>query len=184
MKEKGLPVSRAGGHALPYNPSHLLGVEAPASVLSACLLGYGTGPPNVEHKVDLLARADRNWSTGNVLTITYQHHHEVAGLGPLLMPPAPLSEGAPLPYYMATRRTLVQDTAKGEVITRSMVATPNGSVLWRKAMRWTECAKPFSAAAERYRYRRSITHRLVDELLVRSRRTRGHPLHISSLLCL
>lgn len=131
LKEKGIPVSRAGGHALLYNPSHLLGVEAPASVLSACLLGYGTGSPNVEHKVDLLARADRNWSTGDVLTITDHHHHEVAGLEPLLMPPAPLSEDAPLPYYMATGRTLVQDVAKGEVITRSMVAAPNDSVLWR-----------------------------------------------------
>ena len=131
LKEKGIPVSRAGGHALLYNPSHLLGVEAPASVLSACLLGYGTGSPNVEHKVDLLARADRNWSTGDVLAITDHHHHEVAGLEPLLMPPAPLSEDAPLPYYMATGRTLVQDVAKGEVITRSMVAAPNDSVLWR-----------------------------------------------------
>ena len=54
----------------------------------------------------------------------------MAGLEPLLMPPAPLSEGAPLPYYMATGRTLVQDVAKGEVITRSMVSTPNDSVLW------------------------------------------------------
>ena len=95
LKGKGIPISRAGGHASLYNPSHLLGVEAPASVLSACLLGYGTGPPNVEHKVDLLARADRNWSTRKVLTITYQHHHEVAGLEPLLMPPAPLSEAPP-----------------------------------------------------------------------------------------
>ena len=131
LKEKGIPVSRAGGRALPYNPSHLLGVEVPASVLSVCLLGYGTGPPNVEHKVDLLARANRNWSTGKVLTITYQHHHEVAGFEPFLMPPAPLSEGAPLPYYMATGRTLVQNVAKGEVITRSMVATTNDSILWR-----------------------------------------------------
>ena len=74
LKEKGIPVSRAGGHALLYNPSHLLGVEAPISVLSACLLGYGTSSPNVEYKVDLLARADRNWSTGEILTITDHHH--------------------------------------------------------------------------------------------------------------
>ena len=37
LKEKGIPVSRAGGHALLYNPSQLLGVEATASVLSLCV---------------------------------------------------------------------------------------------------------------------------------------------------
>ena len=31
LKEKGIPVTRAGGHGMLYNPSHLLGVEAPLS---------------------------------------------------------------------------------------------------------------------------------------------------------
>jgi len=131
LQEKGIPVSRAGGHALLYNPSHLLGVEAPASILSACLLGFGTGSANVEHRVDLLARADRDWSSGDVLTITDHHHHEVSGLEPLLMPAGAVSEDGPLPYYMATGCTLIQDVPKGEVITRSMVAAPTDSVLWR-----------------------------------------------------
>jgi len=130
LKEKGIPVTRAGGHGMLYNPSHLLGVEAPLSILSACLLGAGTGAADVRHMVDLTARTARDWKAGEILTITDHHHHEVAGLDPLLLPAAPAKAENPLPYYMATGRTLSRDVPAGTMITRAMVETPADSALW------------------------------------------------------
>ena len=131
LSEKGIPVSRNGEYGLLYNPSHLLGVEAPVSLLSACVLGYGTGSSNVSHRVDLVARATRDWKVGQQLVITDQHHHEVAGLEPLLMTAAPATAENPLPYYMAVGLTLVRAVSAGTVITRSMVEEPEDSTLWR-----------------------------------------------------
>lgn len=131
LDAKGIPVSRSGGHGLLYNPSHLLGVEAPVSILSACLLGHGSGSSEVRHNVDLAARTSRDWRAGEVLAITDHHHHEVAGLEPLLLPAAPATADNPLPYYMATGRTLAADVPAGTTITRAMVEAPASSDLWR-----------------------------------------------------
>jgi len=131
LAEKGIPVSRAEGHAMLYNPSHLLGVEAPVSILSACFLGRGTGAAEVRPVADLVARATRDWSAGETLSITDRHHHEVAGLAPMLLPAAPATGGNPLPYYMATERHLTRDIPAGTLITREMVEAPVDSTLWR-----------------------------------------------------
>lgn len=131
LQEKGIPVSRAGGYAMLYNPSHLLGVEAPVSILSACLIGFGSGALEVRHGVDLAARTKRAWKAGETLAITDHHHHEVAGLEPLLLAAAPATADNPLPYYMATGRKLSRDVAAGSVITRAMVVPPDASVLWQ-----------------------------------------------------
>jgi len=131
LNEKGIPVSRNGRHALLYNPSHLLGVEAPISLLSACLLSRGTGATEVSHRVDLVGRATRYWKAGQKFIITDQHHHEVAGLEPLLMPAASATAENPLPYYMVVGRTLMRDIPAGTVVTRSMIDAPGDSVLWR-----------------------------------------------------
>ena len=131
LGEKGIPVSRDGRHALLYTPSHLLGVEAPVSILSACLLSSGTGAAKVSHRVDLVARSTRPWNAGQQLVITDQHHHEVAGLEPLLKPAAPATLANPLPYYMAVGRRLSRDIPVGTIITRSRGEAPDDSVLWR-----------------------------------------------------
>ncbi len=131
LDEKGIPVSRDGKHGLLYNPSHLLGVEAPVSLLSACLLGRGTGAADVAHRVDIAARTTRNWSAGQQLAITDQHHHEVSGLEALLLPAAPAAADNPLPYYMAVGQTLAQNIPTGTVITRAMIQAPTYSVLWK-----------------------------------------------------
>ena len=131
LSEKGIPVSRNGGHGMLYNPSHLLGVEAPVSILSACLLGRGTGAAEVRHTVDLVAQTARNWKAGQVLTITDHHHHEVAGLEPLLLSAAPATATNPLPYYMAVGGTLALDVPAGTVLTRAMVEAPKESALWK-----------------------------------------------------
>ncbi len=106
------------------------------SILSACLLGRGTGAAKVRHTVDLVARTARDWKAGQALTITDHHHHEVAGLEPLLLSAAPATATNPLPYYMAVGGTLTQDVPAGTVITRAMVEAPKVRSYGSCAMKW------------------------------------------------
>lgn len=131
LRGKGIPVARSGSHAMLYNPSHLLGVEAPISILSAVLLGHPTGGAAPEPVVDLVAQADRDWKAGETLAITDHHHHEVAGLDPLLIDAASATPGNPAPYYMAAGSRLTRDVPAGTVVTIDMIEPPADAVLWR-----------------------------------------------------
>ncbi len=131
LRGKGIPVSRSGSHAMLYNPSHLLGVEAPISILSAALLGHPTGGAEPKPVVDLVARTNRDWRAGETLMITDHHHHEVAGLEPLLVESAAAVSGNPAPYYLAAGRPLTRDVPAGTVVTIDMIEPPDSSDLWR-----------------------------------------------------
>ena len=131
LREKGISVSTDGRRALLYNPSHLLGLEAAVSVMSAVWLGKPTGSQNLSHHVDLHARASRDWSAGDILAITDHHHHEIDGLSAELNPAAISGKNGPLPYYMAAGNQLKTDVKAGQLITADMVIPPQGSVLWQ-----------------------------------------------------
>jgi predicted homoserine dehydrogenase-like protein len=131
LGEKGIPVSADTGHALLYNPQHLLGVEAPISILSAVLLNQSTGGSEVAHRCDLVARAARDFAAGERLAITDHHHHEVAGLDPLLVEPTSVGGANPLPYYLAVERTLKRAVAAGKILTADMVDVDENSALWK-----------------------------------------------------
>lgn len=121
LRGKGHVVAANGKVAMLYNPQHLLGVEAPISILSAGLLGLPTGANAPRPAVDLVARATRDFRKGERLAITDPHHHEVAGLAPELIPARPISDDAPCPYYLAVDRLLREDVRKGELLTVRMV---------------------------------------------------------------
>jgi predicted homoserine dehydrogenase-like protein len=55
--EKGIPVSDCRNFALIYNPTHLLGAEAPLSVLTAARLGFSSGSDHVQPVCDVVMRA-------------------------------------------------------------------------------------------------------------------------------
>lgn len=131
LRDKGHLVSDDLGYAMMFNAQHLLGVEAPISILSAGLLGLSTGGLDHRPVVDLVAHAERDFRAGEVLAITDAHHHEVAGLGPCLVPAGPASAERPLPYYMAVGRRLARDVAAGSAITRDDIVVPDDSTLWR-----------------------------------------------------
>jgi len=57
---KGIPVSRDRSRALIYNPSHLLGVEAPIPVMAVARLGHCTVDAEYRQRIDLIARAARS----------------------------------------------------------------------------------------------------------------------------
>ena len=86
LRDKGHIVAEDSGVAVLYNPQHLLGIEAPITILAAGLLGIPTGATDPKPVVDLVARTDRDFAAGERLTITDAHHHEVSGLNPELIP--------------------------------------------------------------------------------------------------
>ena len=131
LQRKGIPVSRNGDCAMLYNPQHLLGVEAPISILLAARLGLSSGGMSARPVVDLVARANRRFAAGETLTITDPHAHAVEGLEPALLPAGPLSAAAPLPYYLAAGRRLRRDVEEGALITMEAVEVDEESKLWQ-----------------------------------------------------
>lgn len=126
---KGIPVSRDRSRALIYNPSHLLGVEAPISVMAAARLGHCTVDAAYRQRVDVVARAARDLPAGHVLAIE-GNRHAVPGLEGGLLPAAPIGPAAPLPYYMAVGRTLRWPVPAGALLTADDVIAPEESALW------------------------------------------------------
>jgi predicted homoserine dehydrogenase-like protein len=130
LRDKGIPVSRDLSYALLYNPQHLLGVEAPVSILSAVLLNRSTGGVQVSHRCDLVARSTRDFAAGETLTITDHHHHEVDGLEPMLVEPAKAIGSNSLPYYMAVDKRLTRALPAGSIVRCDMVEQARASALW------------------------------------------------------
>jgi predicted homoserine dehydrogenase-like protein len=125
---KGIPVSSDGSHALLQHPSHLLGVEAPRSIIAAVRAGRASGgaPRPV---CDLVARAAEALPAGTVLALG--ERHAIAGLDPLIHSAAPLGPGQPVPYYLAVGARLRVDLPAGAILTAEMVEPPAGAALWR-----------------------------------------------------
>lgn len=126
---KGIPVSADGRYGLVYNPSHLLGVEAPITIMAAARLSHSVVDERYRPVVDLTARALRDLPAGHTLEIVGTRH-AVPDLEPGLTPSKSVTGGNPLPYYMAVGRTLTRPVAEGEAIGADCVAPPEGSALW------------------------------------------------------
>ena len=131
LRDKGHIVANDAGVAVLYNPQHLLGIEAPITILAAGLLGIPTGATNPKPVVDLVARTDRDFAAGERLAITDAHHHEVAGLKPELIPAVRFATANPCPYYLATGAQLRQDVPADTLITAGMLEVNKETVLAR-----------------------------------------------------
>jgi predicted homoserine dehydrogenase-like protein len=129
LASKGLPASPDHRYLMLANPVHLLGVEAPMSVLSACRLGVGTGGTEVRQRQDLVGRASRDLDPGEELTLG--ERHVVAGLEPLLQPAAALADDAALPYYLAAGRRVRRKVAAGALLRVADVDLDEGAALLR-----------------------------------------------------
>ena len=131
LKGKCIPASRSGSRLLLYNPTHLLGVEAPISILAAVLCGHSSVGAGFRPRCDMVARAARDLPAGTLLAIGDQHTHSVAALEPHLVDAAPIGTGRPMPYYMLTGNRLARAVGAGEYITAEVVEPPKDSTLWR-----------------------------------------------------
>jgi predicted homoserine dehydrogenase-like protein len=127
LREKGIPVSDDGGYALLHNPMHLLGIEAPISLVTAVHLGAPTA--RLRPLWDMQARATRALAAGSVLRIG--ERHAIPGVEALLAKAEPLGVRAPVPYYMSAGCTLTRSVAPGELLTRDLLEPPANSALWR-----------------------------------------------------
>jgi predicted homoserine dehydrogenase-like protein len=127
LKEKGIPTSDDGRYALLHNPVHLLGIEAPVSILAAVLLDAPAA--ELRPSFDLLARISAPLRAGTPLTVGARH--TIAGLEPFIGPAGRVGADAPVPYYMAAGCLLARDAPAGAVLTRAHLAPPPASALWR-----------------------------------------------------
>ncbi len=128
--EKGMPVSADGRHLLIYNPTHLLGAEAPLSILSAHRLGQASGTDVVEPVCDVVMRADRDLPAGTVLS-GRTSHHRIDGISAELHDYRLLSADAPAPYFLGLDRRTRQDVRQGELVPLAAIEEPEGATLWR-----------------------------------------------------
>lgn len=126
---KGIPVSRDRRRALIYNPSHLLGVEAPISAMAAGRLGHAIPGDGYRPVVDLVARAARDLPAGHLLAIE-GNRHAVPGLEALTLPARAVRGAAPAPYYLAVGSRLRRPVAGGAMITCDDLDAPSG-LLWQ-----------------------------------------------------
>lgn len=130
FRGKGIPTSADGKYGLIYNPSHLLGVEAPMSIMAAARIANSSVDEKYRPVVDLTARVTRDLPVGHRLEIV-GNRHIVPALDAALTSSEPVRSGRPLPYYMAVGRSLVRPVRAGEMLTADAVEPPAGSVLWR-----------------------------------------------------
>jgi predicted homoserine dehydrogenase-like protein len=126
---KGIPVSRNRRYALIYNPSHLLGVEAPISIVAAARLKHHMVDESYRPVCDMVAKAQTDLPAGHALEIVGARH-AMPGLEPLLVEAKPARGSNPLPYYMMVGRKLRRYVARGEFITADTVDPPADSSLW------------------------------------------------------
>ena len=130
IRDKGIPVSSCGNYGLLHNPVHLLGIEAAASIIAAARGGMPTSGRAPQPTFDLVGRATRAFSAGEVLDMS-GHHHSIDGIEPLVGPAQAAVPGAALPFYLAANARLAVDVRPGEILTVEMVEEPANSALWR-----------------------------------------------------
>jgi predicted homoserine dehydrogenase-like protein len=129
LAEKGHIVGRTGRCGLIYLPRHLLGLEAPISVLDAVLHHRSAAGPT-RPVVDLVARATADLPAGHVLAMG-GHHHTIADCAPELIGATPLAAGQPAPFYLIANRTLRRPVTAGAPICLADVVLPDSNPLLR-----------------------------------------------------
>jgi predicted homoserine dehydrogenase-like protein len=139
LRGKGIPVSDDGGYALLHNPVHLLGIEAPVSLISAVMLRAPAAL--LQPRYDLQARATAELAPGTVFALGFRH--TIGGLESIIAPASRVSDATPVPYYMLAGCRLRRAVAPGAVITRADVDPPEDSTLWR--LRAEQDARFFAA---------------------------------------
>lgn len=122
LRDKGHVLSRNEQSAMIYLPRHLLGLEAPISLLDVVLNGLTSGGGRATTpKFDLTARATKVIKAGQRLEMR-GHHRHIEGLRPELHPTASLSPTEKVPFYLLPGAEVVRDIAPNQPITLADVA--------------------------------------------------------------
>jgi predicted homoserine dehydrogenase-like protein len=128
LMKKGHPCNRNTRCAMLYHPAHLLGVEAPISVLLAAHLGIPTGAGCPRPVCDLVGRATRDLPAGLVLEMG-GHHHTIEGVEGRLVDATPMQPGNPAPFYLMANRRLLRQVGAGSIIPTEAIDLDLGSLL-------------------------------------------------------
>ncbi|GAA3660234.1 homoserine dehydrogenase [Microbacterium marinilacus] len=108
LRGKGHVLSRDGRYACVYWPYHYMGVETPLTVHAA----VDRAPARPARWTTLLAaRATDELPAGTPFAVT-GHHHEIAGVAPVMIAP----DAAAAPYYLLDGARLRRPVAAGELI--------------------------------------------------------------------
>jgi predicted homoserine dehydrogenase-like protein len=126
LAEKGIPTSADGRCAMLHNPVHLLGIEAPISLLQSMVLKRPAA--QLAPRVDLVGRAERKLAAGTLLEAG--ERHSIPGVEPELADAAPARGANAVPFYMVQGCRLKKDVAAGALVTRDCLEPPTDSVLW------------------------------------------------------
>lgn len=129
LRGKGIPTSRDGTHALLYNPSHLLGVEAPLSLLLAVGLGHASCGDAPRPVSDLVAKAARPFKAGERFVLG--ERHTIEDFTPQMLACEDAAAARALPYYMAAGRRAARDIPADAIVTYDAVDAPVDSMLWK-----------------------------------------------------
>ena len=129
FRDKGIPVSADNDRFLIGNQVHLLGAEAPMSILSACRAGKSTAGDDVRPRIDLTARTTRAIPAGTRFDLGWRH--AIDGVNAEMTPARALGGEAPVPHYLLPDAVARQEIPAGTVVTGAMVEAPAQSTLWR-----------------------------------------------------
>lgn len=128
LRDKGHVLSHSGSSAMIYLPRHLLGLEAPISLLDVVINGQTSGGGHATTpRFDLTARATQHMKAGQHLEMR-GHHRHIEGLRPELHPAAALAPEAKVPFYLLPGAQVIRDIAPNQPITLADVALPESTL--------------------------------------------------------
>ncbi len=128
LRDKGHVLSHSGNSAMIYLPRHLLGLEAPISLLDAVINGQTSGGGHAtKPRFDLTARATQPMKAGQHLEMR-GHHRHIEGLRPELHPAGALAPEAKVPFYLLPGAQVIRDIAPNQPITLADVALPESTL--------------------------------------------------------
>ncbi|PAF23068.1 homoserine dehydrogenase [Terribacillus saccharophilus] len=112
LRGKGHIISKSGKYGCIYQPYHMMGLEAPLSIILGERLGIGTRHDTRQVSV-MAGVAEEDLKAGNTFTV-YGHHHEIKDVKPQLFERNEAKDA--VPFYLLNNITLKNDVNKGEVI--------------------------------------------------------------------
>ncbi|MBV8444758.1 MAG: homoserine dehydrogenase [Candidatus Dormibacteraeota bacterium] len=135
LAEKGHLVSRDGRYACIYLPYHLMGIETPISLFSAVLHGRPSGSATQSVQAVMAARAERDFSAGEMLSMG-GHHHAIGGMRAELLP-REAAEQRVAPFYVVANKRLTRDVARGTLVTLDVLDLAGSGLAqaWRESLK-------------------------------------------------
>ena len=112
LKGKGHVISKNGKYGCIYHPYHMMGLEAPLSIILGERLGIGTR--NDTRQVSVMVGVAKEDMKAEQTFKVYGHHHEIKDVQPQLFE-RNKAENA-VPFYLLNNITLKNSVKKGDVI--------------------------------------------------------------------